>query len=58
VSVERPGALPEGPGVLCLLALGPAAVNGRAMAPQDLMLDCGAALVTGPGPVLAIRLFP
>jgi environmental stress-induced protein Ves len=55
VSVEQGGVL-EGEGLLCLLALGPASVNGAGMALHDLIQMRDRATLSG-GPVLAIRLF-
>lgn len=55
VTVERAGAVPEGAGLLCLLALGRAGVNGHAMALHDLIEIRGRAALAG-GPFLAIRL--
>lgn len=48
--------LPEG-GLLALYALGPCAVNGRALARDDLILTDGPATLQGDWPVLAVRLF-
>jgi len=56
VAVEGAGAVLDGEGLQCLLALGPARVNGTGMARHDLTLMCGRAVLGG-GPFLAIRLF-
>jgi environmental stress-induced protein Ves len=56
VTVEQTGAVLEGAGLLCLMALAPAEVNGVAAARFDLIQTVGRAVLEG-GPVLAIRLF-
>lgn len=56
VTVEGDGAdLPPG-GTLCLFALGPATVNGRAVGRHDLILTDGSAQIAGTGPVIAVRI--
>lgn len=44
-------------GTLALYALGPARVNGKDMAPEDLILTDGAATLSGDSPVIVVRLF-
>jgi uncharacterized protein len=56
VTVEQAGTVLEGRGVLCLLALDPATVNGAEAARHDLIQTVGRAVMHG-GPVVAIRLF-
>jgi environmental stress-induced protein Ves len=56
VTVERAGAVLEGDGVLFVLALGPASVNGIDLARHDL-IRLGDRAAVAAGPVLAIRLF-
>lgn len=56
VTVGQTGAVPEGAGILCLLALAPASVNGISAATHDLIQMTGRAVLQG-GPVLAVRLF-
>lgn len=55
VTVETDGTLPKG-GLLALYALGPAQVNGAAMAEGDLILTEAEARLTGR--LLAVRLHP
>ncbi|MDP3959038.1 MAG: HutD family protein [Pseudorhodobacter sp.] len=43
-------------GTLCLFALGPVEVAGRALARHDLIITAGGATVRGRWPVLAVRL--
>ena len=56
VTVERATTLPAG-GLVALYALGPVTVNGVSLAPLDLVLTEGAAVLTGSAPVIAARLF-
>ncbi|MFZ1469514.1 MAG: HutD family protein [Paracoccaceae bacterium] len=55
VTVETTVTLPAD-GLLALYALAPAQVNGREMAPEDLIVTDKAARLTG-GPVLAVRFY-
>ena len=57
VTVETAGAVLEGAGLLCLLALAPARVNGRHVGRHDMADLRGRSILDGEGPVLAIRLF-
>jgi uncharacterized protein len=56
VTVEHSGAVPDGEGLLLLLALAPARVNGVNAGLHDLIQTVGRAVLEG-GPLLAIRLF-
>jgi uncharacterized protein len=56
VTVERAGALIDGKGMLFLLALAPARVNGAHADRHDLIQTVARVVVDG-GPVLAVRLF-
>jgi environmental stress-induced protein Ves len=55
VTMERVGAVLEGEGLLCLLALAAARVNDTSLDPHDLLQIRGRAVLGG-GQVLAIRL--
>lgn len=55
VSVVRTLTLPAG-GTLALYALGPCAVNGEAVAPDDLLLMTEPAHLSGDGSMIAVRL--
>jgi uncharacterized protein len=55
VMLARNGALPGG-GMLALYALGPCRVNGKDIARDDLLLTREPAILTGNGPVIAVRL--
>ena len=56
VRILRNESLPA-EGKLALYALGPAVVNGQAVAPEDLILTDGPAVISGAGPLIAVRLF-
>lgn len=57
VTIARDGSVLAAGGLLALYALGPAMVNGTALAADDLLLTTGPARIHGRGPVVAARLF-
>jgi len=56
VMLAHDGAELAAGGTLCLLALGPVAVNGTGMARHDLIVTEGAVRISGRWPVIAVRL--
>jgi uncharacterized protein len=56
VAIARNDTLAAG-GHLALYALGPVTMNGQVMAADDLILTEGPAILTGDGPVIAVRFF-